>query len=336
MLRYASALLLLAAVAGCMDSAPHDNPFDPASENFDDEGAIMGSVRGIYPSTPGREGVRIRVMPLDGQGTERVATTDAMGSFTITRVPTVPTSEYVVVAEGDGLRTETDTITVQAGLTARADFGLDALPEILTQNARTVHIERWVAPTTLFQLEVEAIVTDSDRATDVNGVELVVDDIGFRAALTQVAPGHYEGKFDAEMLPGGQVQAFLGRPLRVEVTDVNGNVGTGAPMTLVRVVEQTPLTASPQGTETITDPSPSLVWRPAQIPFPFTYRVDLYHVDGAGIPRLIESESGIDSSVTSYDVERVLGEGNYYWTVWLVDGAGNRSRSKEAGFSVGP
>lgn len=260
-----------------------------------------------------------------------MAATDAMGEFMIDRLPK---SEYVVVAEGEGLRTETDTVSVRAGQTARVDFRLDALPVILTQNARTVHIEQWVQESSLFQLEVEAIVTDRDRATDVNGVELVVDDIGFRIALTQVAPGHYEGKFDAAQLPGGQVQAFLGRPLRIEVTDVNGNVGTGAPMTLVRVVEQTPLTASPQGTETISDPSPTLVWRPAQIPFTFTYRVDLYHVDGAGIPRLLESESGIDASVTSYDVTRTLGEGNYYWTVWIVDAAGNRSRSKEAGFSV--
>lgn len=330
-LRYSAVLLLLAALVGCMDEAPRDNPFDPLSERYEDEGVVSGVVTGIYgPPYIGREGVNVRLLP-DSSGVVRSTTTDATGRF---EIDGVPKGGYLLVAEGDGLQLSQTDVAVRAGHTTSLDLPLNALPVILSQDARTVHIERWFPETSLFRLEVEAIVTDPDRPMDVDSVKLVVDDIDFEIALSEVVPGHFEGKFDAEVLPGGQVQAFLGRPIRLEVTDVSGHVGAGEPMTLVRVIEQTPLTASPQGLETAAENPPVLEWRPAQIPFPFTYRVDLNLIDGAGIPRLIESETGIDPTATNYAVERTLDPGDYYWTVWVVDSEGNRSRSKEAGFTV--
>ena len=75
-------------------------------------------------------------------------------------------------------------------------------------------------------------------------------------------------------------------------------------------------------------------WRATLLPFAFTYRVDLWLVDAAGIPNLVLSQGGIAASVLSYTVGAPLAPGDYFWTVWVVDAAGNRSRSKEAGFRV--
>ena len=220
------------------------------------------------------------------------------------------------------------------GQTVETTLALDALPVVTAQTARTIHIERWVPDLPVFRLEVEAEVTDPDRPEDVAAVALVVEELGFRAPLAPEAPGRYALSLDASALPGGQVQSLLGRPLRIEVMDQSGNAALGPPLALVRVIEQTPLTASPQGYEFIASNPPVLTWRAAQLPFAFTYRVDLWLVDAAGIPNLVQTASSIAPSTLSHAVAEPLAPGDYFWTVWVVDAAGNRSRSKEAGFRV--
>ncbi len=330
MLRFTCILALCAGLAGCLGEAPHDNPFDPLSDEFRDEGTVDGRVTGIYPPFEGRPGVRLRLVPLAG-GAEVMTTTGADGAFRVTRLPS---GRYAVWAEGEGLRPDADTVTVEVGGTAEVDLPVDALPVVTSQAARTVHIERWYPDVPLFRLEVEAEVTDPDRATDVDGVALVVPDLGFRAPLAAVGPGRYATTFDGDALPEGQVQTLLGRTLHIEATDLSGNTGVGPPLALVRVIEQTPLTARPQGLEVIAVNPPVLEWRPAALPFAFTYRIDVALVDGAGVPNLVESAPALAPATTAYTVRQPLQAGDYIWTVWVTDGAGNRSRSKEAGFRV--
>ncbi len=332
-------LVSLVVLAGCMGDVPRDNPFDPGSPQYDGTADVSGTVTGIYPQPDGqfggREGVRVRVMAV-GAPLERVTTTDATGAFSIDDLPTSADSlsRYVVRAEGVGLQAAEDTIEVAPGATARLVLRLDALPVVESQAARTVHIEEWFPGESVYRLEVEATVTDPDRATDVDVVALVVEELGFQALLVETSPGRFQATFRPDQLPGGQVQTLLGRPLRIEVTDLSGNVGQGPPLALVRVIEQTPLTASPQGRETVARNPPTLEWRPTPIPFTYTYRVDVNLINAAGIPTLIETARQIDPAALQYDVQRTLASGNYFWTLWVVDAAGNRSRSKEAGFVV--
>lgn len=322
--------VLCVALAGCLGEAPHENPLDPLSDQYRDEGTVEGRVTGIYPPFEGRPGVRLRLVPLAG-GAEMATTTGAGGTFRLARVPS---GAYALHAEGEGLRARTDTVAVEVGGTAEVDLPVDALPVVMAQALRTVHIERWFPDVPLFRLEVEAEVTDPDRATDVDAVALVVPDLGFRAPLVETTPGRYVATLDANSLPDGQVQSLLGRQHRIEVTDVAGNVGLGPLLALVRVIEQTPLTARPQGLEVLTQNPPVLEWRPASLPFGFTYRVEVFLVDGAGIPNLVEGADGLGPAVTTYAVSQTLPAGDYFWTVWVTDAAGNRSRSKEAGFRV--
>ena len=79
---------------------------------------------------------------------------------------------------------------------------------------------------------------------------------------------------------------------------------------------------------------PVLEWRPAALPFAFTYRADVFLIDGAGIPNLIQSADGLSPATTTLPLAAALVPGDYYWTIWVTDAAGNRSRSKEAGFRV--
>ncbi|MEP0548953.1 MAG: carboxypeptidase-like regulatory domain-containing protein [Rhodothermales bacterium] len=327
-----AAVLGLAAGSGCGDAA-RTNPLDPLSDDFRDEGTVSGRVTGLYPPFPGRADIRVRLVPIGAAGRPELATrTDADGQFALGGVPTGP---YAVVAEREGFREASDTVAVAPGAAAETTIRLDALPVVTEQSLRTVHIVRWVPDEPVFQLEVEAMADDPDRPEDIDGAALVVPDLGFSAELTRTGD-RFTATLGADDLPAPGVEALLGQTLRIEVRDASGNASLGPPMSLVRIIELSPQTLSPQGFVFIETNTPTLVWRPAQLPFAFTYRVDLFLVDAAGIPNLIEAEThrDLDPSVTSVPVTTELEPGDYYWTVWVVDAFGNRSRSREAGFRV--
>jgi hypothetical protein len=325
--------LVLAALplAGCLGDAPHDNPLDPDSASYRDAGTVEGHVTGIYPPFAGRADARVHLVPLDGGGAERVVRTDGAGAFL---VEGLPGGAYEVRAEGAGFRADTDTVDVTAGAVVETTLQLDALPVVTSQSVWTVHIDQWPPGAPLYQLEVDVTAADPDRALDVEGAALVVEGLQFREPLFERAPGEFTATLDASQFPGGRVQSLLGRSLRVEVRDHLGNTSLGPPLALVRVVEQTPLTARPQGLETVAQNPPTLEWRPSDLPFAFTYRIDVSFIDGAGVPVLVETRSGLPPTATTYAVTTALAPGDYIWTVWTVDEAGNRSRSKPAGFRV--
>lgn len=324
------------AWTGCLDEAPHDNPLDPLSDGFRDEGGIAGRVTGIYPPFEGRAEVPVRLVPVGPAGRPELATrTDGEGRFALHEVPAGP---YAVVAEGEGFRSTADTVDVTAGQVAETILQLDALPTVAEQELRTVHIVRWFPEAPVFQLEVEVRAEDPDRPEDVAAAALAIPDPAAPESLVTLSlesvsgeVGRFVTTFDDAELPDG-VEGLLGKTLRIEVRDASGNAALGPPMSLVRVIEQSPQTVSPQG-EASTGPSPTLVWQPAQLPFAFTYRVDLFLV-AAGVPNLIEQRTALDPAMTSYSVQQELAPGDYYWTVWVVDAFGNRSRSKEAAFRV--
>ncbi len=331
MIRRTLLLFATLALAGCLGSAAHDNPLDPDSESYRAEGTVAGTVTGIYPPFEGRSGVRVHLVPLGAGGAERVARTGADGAFL---VDGLPAGSYGVHAEADGYRPVDDTVTVVVGAVARTELRVDALPVVTAQSAQTVHMDRWPPASPVFQLVVSVSASDPDRQGDVAGATLVAEELAFRAPLIERAPGQFDVTLDAAALPGGRAQSLLGRPLRIEVTDRAGNVSFGPPLALVRVVEQTPLTASPQGSVTIAQNPPVLEWRPSDLPFPFTYRVEVSLLDGAGVPNLVFDRDGLPPTATTFALPAALIPGDYTWSVWTVDEAGNRSRSKPAGFIV--
>ncbi|HEX8299875.1 MAG TPA: carboxypeptidase-like regulatory domain-containing protein [Rubricoccaceae bacterium] len=317
------------ALSGCLGDAPHDNPLDPDSAAYVDAGSLGGRVTNLYPPFTGRSGARVHVRPDGPDGPERLVRTAPDGTF---RVDGLPSGDYIVIADGDGLLPDTASVSVAVGALSEAVFELDALPVVSVPVVRTVHIENWPPLAAVFQVEVEVTATDPDRASDVEGAALVADGLALRIPLAETAPGTFTATLDAAGLPGGRVQSLLGQPLAVEVTDLSGGTGRSTPVSLVRVIEQTPLTFRPQ----ISDPTPSnpptLEWRPSDLPFAFTYRVEVFVTDGAGVLNRIVTASGLPSTQTTLTLPAVLPPGSYSWTVWTVDAAGNRSRSRPAGF----
>ena len=85
-------VLSLAAGTGCLGDAPHDNPFDPNSEDFVREGGVSGLVTNRTGAPLPEAEVRLVSGPSSTQF-ELLARTDSQGEFEITGA-----------AEGSGYR----------------------------------------------------------------------------------------------------------------------------------------------------------------------------------------------------------------------------------------
>lgn len=325
------ALLLAGGLAAAGCDAPHDNPLDPRATRPVVEGRVEGRATGIYPPFPGRGGVRVRIVPLSAPVVaEHVVTTAPDGTFF---VDDLPGGTYAVRVDEPAFRPAADTVAVTAGAVAVAALQLDARPVVTAQAVRTVRIARWNFEPA-FRLEVEATATDPDRDTDLDGAALVVEALGLRLPLTETAPGRFAATIEASALPGGRVQSLLGQTLRIEAVDIGGNVGTGAPLALVRAIEQEPQTLRPALSEILKVNPPTLEWRDASLPFEFTYSVEVSVLDPASIPTRVALVEGVAPTRLTQALAAPLPPGTYVWTVWVVDAAGNRSQSKPAAFVV--
>jgi hypothetical protein len=324
-------LAVLLGGPGCLDNAPRDNPLDPLSGAYRDEGAVAGRVTRFYSPYPGLAGARVRLVPApESPLPELVATTDAEGRFLLSGVRA---GSYAVLAERPGFAGDADTVTVRAGALSEIEVRLDALPVVTAQSLRSVRISRWWPTEDLLRLEVEVDVEDPDGPGDVDRVWLSLAELSYADTLhaTQT-PGRFAGTIPAGQLPGGQIHTLVGRAFRVRVRDHAGRISEGAPLTLIRMIDQVPLPVSPQGFETVSTPRPLMVWEPQALPFPFTYRVSVVRVD-PDVQTTVLVVGALAPSATSLMAPQDLPPGSYFWTVSVVDGYGNSSRSKEAGFN---
>jgi hypothetical protein len=328
--RPAPFLILLAACLAACDSAPHENPLDPRSDRPVTAGAVAGQVTGVYPPFPRRPGVRVRLLPIDG-GVERVTTTDSRGEYSL---EDIPRGRYIVRVGGEGLRTDSVEVIVETATLTQADFQLDEVPRVLDQAAQTARVDRQFPNSPLYTFTVKAAVTDPDRPTDVSEVAVVSSALGLRLLLNRDSTGAYSATYEEDVLPEGRIQSLLGKPLQIEVTDVFGNVGEGPAFSVARVIESAPQALRPSGLTVVSTPQPLLEWSEILLPFPFTIEVEVFLIDGAGIPNQVVSATGLDPFVTSYVVPEPLAPGDYFWVLRVRDLEGNTSRSRQAGFRI--
>lgn len=317
--------------AGCVGDPERGNPLDPLSENYTDAGAIGGFVTSFYPPFEGLPGVRVTAQALDAGATQLSSTSASDGSFTI---PDVPEGQYEITAETVGYATVTDTVSVSVGSFEELELHLDGLPQIVDHLVRTDHISRWFPTDDLFRLVVDATVDDPDGLGDIGSVSFTVPDFNFTDTLAAVPgePSRFTRTFEEEQLPT-TLQDLLGRTLQIEVRDRLGHAGFAPDAQIVRIIDPTPLALSPTFPDPV-GPQPELTWRSIDLPFTFTYRVDVVFVPSAGQQTLVGSFDGLPASDTTWTVPTSLALGDYSWTVAVEDVFGNRSRSKEAGFRV--
>jgi hypothetical protein len=331
MLRLASYLVLSAVSAvilltGCMGDVPRNNPLDPQSPLFRNEGQLTGRVTTFYPPFQPLKSVRIEVQPgLWG------ALTDEQGQFAM---PPLPAGDYLIRAGREGYAADSAQVTVTPGRAVSVEFNLDALPVFRTTAVRSAHIRRWWPLDDLYMILYEAEVSDPDGLADVQQVTVATASATIPLADTLVA-GSRAGLFarsrTARELPTRSVHDLLGQPFIFVATDQPGNAGHSDPVFLVRVIDQVPDGLTSPDTLLLGQNVP-LSWNATPVQFGVTYRVEVVRGEFGVPPTLVWSAT--DLTETQAVITDPLPAGTYFWTVAVVDSFGNWSRSREAQFIV--
>ncbi len=322
----------LGLLAGCFGEAPHDNPLDPNADSFRDEGAVVGRV--IDRTGQPLADAEVRLVAAPVRPLPELATrTGLQGTFAFQGVPAAP--DYRLQVRKDAYEVaEMEALAVRAGETVEPEpLRLNALPLFAGVLLRTLHVSRWWPQNDRFLLAVDAAVTDADGAVDVDQVWLEIPELNYTVPLTERAAGQFDRLVEADSLPGGSLQALLGRTLRLRASDREGAVTESPAQQLARVIEATPVAVAPQGLALLPIDRPTLSWEPFPAAFPFTYRIDVFR-DEVNRPVKVASLDVADAGATSIQLPTSLATGPYFWTVTVVDAFGNESRSKEAGFRI--
>ncbi len=287
---------------------------------------VSGIVTSVYPPFSPLEDVHVHLPAV-----REIALTDRDGHFEFNLVPP---GTHTVWAEKAGYRPDSQTVVVQEGVDpSPLLFRLDALPRIENPVITTTHISRWWPPDDLYILSAQANVWDPDGPGDVMAIWLECEPWGKIDALVyQPGSRAFAAEIVESSLPSGSLVALEGHRFHIFATDRLEATSKSEPLFISRIIRVVPVIESPQGYAE-TAPQPWLRWKPAEVPFPHTWAVEIFRIEGGlVIPTWKASELAQDS--TRVRPPLPLLSGSYYWVLWLVDEWGNRSRSKEGAFKV--
>lgn len=326
---YTYIVILVWAVlfCGCLGEVEHTNPLDPNAPGFDSVGTLGGVTTRYYPPFLPLENATVMLEP----GMYSV-TSNQDGRFVFRDVPA---GEYVLSASKDGFESQDEIVEVELGASVDSvQVRLDGLPIFRSISIYSTHISRWFPTEDLYRLDAVVSVEDPDGLGDVDSVWFAIPSRDFEYGLraTNIS-GQYEEFILSESLPGNSLYALQGDQIVVEAMDAAGLISTSDPRHILRVIDYTPVAIDPQGQEVLDTSTPTLSWEDAALPYEFTYRVEVTRVQ-ANVETTFYSKPDIPSDNLSHQVDMDLSPGTYYWTVFVVDQYGNRSRSKEAGFII--
>jgi hypothetical protein len=313
---------MICLLAGCIADVSHDNPLDPDSRAFSNNGTISGNVLSYYLPYSGVAGALVTAQP-SGAG----VLTNSAGAFTLINVPG---GSARIVASRTGSMTDSVDVNVVVGVETKVDLHLDALPVVGACQVVTRKIDQWW-PHAVYSAVVSAAATDPDGSGDIAGATLQIDTIKFAMAY---APDIqlYQVTIDAVSLPQGSIEWLIGKSLTITARDRLGATSAGKAFTVTRVIQDAALPLSPTALDTA-PASPQMFWSQVTLQFTYTYKLELFRLD-QGVPTLLWSAANLSPFLSSFQYPGQLVTGTYYWTISVVDEFGNLSRSKEASFVV--
>ncbi len=312
---------------GCFGDADRNNPLDPKAGEFRNQGSISGeTVTYFTPFLPVPEATIVL------QPAGRLTVSDADGRFSFLDVPT---GKYLLTATKGGYAQATDSVEVRVAGNASSRLNLDALPTIDSLTVTSVHLRR--PPPNLdvdFFLQVTARIGDADGDNDVTLAVVEVPTLTFRDTLsiTQTV-GRFQKQIPAASFPGGLLQPLLGQQIFLLAYDRAGNVSRSDPVSVARVISETPQLVSPIDFDFADSRNPVLTWRAMDLPFISTFTVDVVRFE-FGLEDPVWSQSQIEGSATSIQVVPTLIPAVYKWTLSVVDEFGNFSKSTQPAFRV--
>ena len=315
-------------LTGCAD-APRDNPLDPLSPDYNDTGQIQIHTQRYYPPNLPLGNVTIFITPEN-----IVRTTDEHGELV---VGNLHSGQYQIIASKEGYAPDTLAVKVTAGKQENIFVPLNALPAFRNLSIRSEHLRVWFPVTTpdIFRLAVSAQLDDGDGIQDISEITLHAESLGALKTWTwQKATQRFEAIIEAGLLTSQTMYDLVGEGFFLEARDRPGGATVSSTVHLSRVIDPTPVASEPQGFKVVGS-RPQFVWSPVEVPFEFTFRINIARVfPESNIVEQFEHIDNISPDSSSVVPNFDLPPGFYLWTVSIVDRWGNLSRSREAVFSV--
>lgn len=309
-------------VAGCAPNAPHDNPVDPSSPGYKSTGVLSGKVLSLSLPYQGIAGALVLI-----QQNGQAEFTSSDGSFSF---QSAPSGDITLIVTKSSYLADTININILPGRSYDEEIHIDALPQVSGAKIVTSKIDQWW-PGPVYSALVSANVTDPDGIADIDSIYVQVDSLAFTMNYS-VTNKDFEATIDGDQLPNQDLQWLIGKELNVSAIDKSGGRSESQGFFVTRIIEAEPNPTSPTGLDTMTA-SPTFNWNPPIVSFNYTYQLQIVSLAG-GTQTVVWSESGLSPANFSFTYQGVLPSGTYFWTVAVVDGFGNSSRSKEASFVV--
>lgn len=320
-------LAVIIVLAGCVDDAPHDNPLDPLSPKYVNEGSLTGRIM-IAHQPKGIAGAIVK--PLDE---EVFVTTDSSGYFSFNGLPE---GEHRFVCSKENFTNDTFSVAIVSRSAANIVREMNGAPIVVSKNILSRKIDH-VSYNPEYFIEVSADVMDPNGGNELDSVWFEVS----TESKSYMFPMEYSvsaKKFLATLyqssFPTNTTQWLVGKTLHIISRDTLGAVNTSAPFSLSRVIENAATPFYPSGSITVKKDSVYFRWTPPDVAFNYSVTLTIYRTQTEQIVTII---SNIISFFEKYPTDgsmMTLEPGSYFWTVTIVDDFGNYSRSKESYFVV--
>ena len=304
---------------GCTSDAPRDNPLDSTNGM-----QVTGKVERLYDNT----GIKNAMLLLKPTTKSTISAAD--GTFTIENVSP---GSYTLVCQAEGFAPDSIVMDIQQSRTA--SFRLNGLPFFRSISVTTNHISSFSAPNDSFFVLVNAAADDLDNRGDVKLVRYTMDAFSFADTLFET--NSQEKIFSSELTAGdlgiSSIQQLSGKPFVFYVEDLPGGVSASQEVFTTRIIERTPVGKEPQNVAISGQGPINFKWLPVSQPYPFTFDIEIRRINFSFFI-LIGEIQNIPAADTTASFSGNLSQGEYFWTLFITDEYGNRSRSLENPFIV--
>jgi len=204
-------------------------------------------------------------------------------------------------------------------------------PAALSGSVRSVHVSRNFPSTDTYSVVAElggndAMLQDSAWVSFAGRTPVALSRTSAFAWATVFAASYF-------FADDPHLGSVIGLPFDFSALDQDGNRHTVEPVYLFRVIEGVPRVLEPDSLD-ITGSHPVLAWEPFSSGFrPFYYRPAV-HMEAEGFQFIVWTAPLLPDTVLQIQIPDSLADGQYYWTVTVLDTFQNSSRSKEGLFLV--
>jgi hypothetical protein len=310
----------LVSLAHLHCDAPRNNPLDPKNSNSTYAG-LEGVVQTLsIPNLP------IPQVKVFWKNDGRMVETSDDGRFAIRDLAAV---DGWLLFSKDGYLADSLLVSWQNRKSVTVQMMLNALPRLNSLAIYSVILHRYPSLQTS-QMIVQARVSDSDG--DLDSVTVECTSLRFKRLLAyNVDSGSYEKTITTYDLGVKSLDQVVGASFEIKVRDKFSHRFLLGADCVKRIIRQEVEFDSPSGYQ-IVPLAPTLRWKDFAPGFDFEFRIEIFTDEIS--PQMVWEKSGISPDSTSFTVDRILPEGDYFWVIWCIDEYQNRSRSKPASFTV--